>query len=77
LVYCFTETTKWGDWLKIKEELAYRIMEIVHKAGTGFAFPSTSLYIESIPSERPEAFVQPGSAEQVPGPSPDSDGVDK
>lgn len=59
LVYCFTETTKWGDWLQIKEELAYKIMEIVHAAGTGFAFPSTSLYIESIPSERPEAFVPP------------------
>lgn len=59
LVYCFTETTKWGEWLQIKEELAYKIMEIVHKAGTGFAFPSTSLYIESIPSERPEAFVPP------------------
>lgn len=81
LVYCFTETTKWGDWLKIKEELAYCIMEIVHKAGTGFAFPSTSLYIESIPSERPEAFVPPGSeqggseqgkSEEAPGPSSDS-----
>ncbi len=77
LVYCFTETTKWGDWLKIKEDLAYSIMDIVHKAGTGFAFPSTSLYIESIPSERPEAFVPPGSAEQIQSPSPDSDGTDK
>lgn len=66
LVYCFTETTKWGDWLKIKEELAYKIMEIVHEAGTGFAFPSTSLYIESIPSERPEAFVPPGSGSEKP-----------
>ena len=61
LVYCFTETTKWGEWLKIKEDLAYKIMEIVHDAGTGFAFPSTSLYIESIPSERPEAFIPPGN----------------
>jgi MscS family membrane protein len=77
LVYCFTETTKWGDWLKIKEDLAYSIMDIVHKAGTGFAFPSTSLYVESIPSERPEAFVPPGSAEQIQSPSPDSDGTDK
>lgn len=61
LVYCFTKTTKWGEWLVVKEELAYKIMEIVQEAGTGFAFPSTSLYIESIPSERPEAFVPPGS----------------
>lgn len=66
LVYCFTETTKWGEWLQIKEELAYKIMEIVQGAGTGFAFPSTSLYIESIPSERPEAFVPPGKHDQTP-----------
>lgn len=64
LVYCFTKTTKWGEWLKIKEELAYKVMEIVHESGTGFAFPSTSLYIESIPSERPEAFVPPGKDEE-------------
>ncbi len=64
LVYCFTKTTKWGEWLEVKEELAYKIMEIVHEAGTGFAFPSTSLYIETIPSERPEAFVPPGSDKQ-------------
>lgn len=59
LVYCFTKTTKWGEWLIVKEELAYKIMEIVDKAGTGFAFPSTSLYVETIPSERPESFVPP------------------
>lgn len=68
LVYCFTKTTKWGEWLKVKEELAYKIMEIVQDAGTGFAFPSTSLYIESIPSERPEAFVPPGSGKSAPKP---------
>jgi len=73
LVYCFTKTTKWGEWLIVKEELAYKIMEIVHEAGTGFAFPSTSLYIESIPSERPEAFVPPGSDKQDAGASTTND----
>ena len=73
LVYCFTKTTKWGEWLIVKEELAFKIMEIVHEAGTGFAFPSTSLYIESIPSERPEAFVPPGSDKQDAGASTTND----
>ncbi len=59
LVYCFTYTKVWGEWLEIKERLAYKIMDIVHGAGAGFAFPSTSLYIESLPADRPEPFVPP------------------
>ena len=59
MVYCFTKTTVWGEWLKIKEDLACKIKEIVEGIGTGFAFPSQSLYIENIPSERAEIFVPP------------------
>ncbi len=59
LLYCFTRTTKWGEWLQIKEELAYKVKEIVEGAGTGFAFPSRSLYVHTLPSERPEAFAPP------------------
>lgn len=60
LVYCFTKSTRWGEWLETKEKLAYKIMEIVEEAGSGFAFPSTSIYIESLPADRPEPFVPPG-----------------
>ncbi len=60
LVYCFTQTTQWGEWLEIKERLAYEIMDIVHGAGTGFAFPSTSLYVESLPADQPEPFIPSG-----------------
>ncbi|WPZ32952.1 mechanosensitive ion channel family protein [Thalassobaculum sp. OXR-137] len=46
LIYCFTNTTDWGEWLEIRERFAYRIKEVVEGAGAGFAFPSRSLYIE-------------------------------
>lgn len=55
LLYCFTKTTVWGEWLEIKERLAYKVKEIVADAGTGFAFPSRSLYLETMP-EAPEIF---------------------
>lgn len=55
LVYCFTNTIVWGDWLEIKERLAYAIKDIVEGAGTGFAFPSRSLYLETLP-DAPEVF---------------------
>jgi small-conductance mechanosensitive channel len=59
LLYCFTRTTDWGAWLKIKEELAYKMKEIVEGAGTGFAFPSQSLYVHTLPSEKPDVFTPP------------------
>jgi MscS family membrane protein len=59
LLYCFTKTTAWGEWLAVKEVLAYKIKEIVESHGTAFAFPSTSLYVESLPLGAPEAFSPP------------------
>ncbi len=49
MIYCFTRTTNWGEWLEIKERLAYAIKEIVETSGTSFAFPSQSIYVEAIP----------------------------
>ncbi len=59
MVYCFTKTTVWGEWLKIKEALAYKIKETVEGAGTAFAFPSQSIYVESFPGDKAEIFVPP------------------
>ena len=60
MVYCFTLTTKWGEYLEIKERLAYKVMNVVHGAGTAFAFPSRSLYVESLPGDdAPEIFQPP------------------
>jgi len=63
MLYCFTKTTVWGEWLEVKERLAYRVKEIVADVGTSFAFPSTSVYVESLPEEAPEVFVPPGMNE--------------
>ncbi len=59
MVYCFTRTIVWGEWLEAKERLAYAIKDIVEGAGTGFAFPSTSIYVESLPGSGPEVFSPP------------------
>ncbi|MDP6344741.1 MAG: mechanosensitive ion channel family protein [Alphaproteobacteria bacterium] len=60
MLYCFTRTTNWGEWMRVKEDLAFRIKQIVEGAGSGFAFPSTSIYLESLPFGTPEVF--PASA---------------
>lgn len=63
MIYCFTKTTNWGEWLEIKEAFAMAIKEIVeNKAKTGFAFPSQSLYLEQWPEDTAELFIPPKAA---------------
>jgi MscS family membrane protein len=64
MLYCFTKTNDWGEWLEIKESLAYAIKEIVETAGSAFAFPSQSLYIETNIGEGHETLVLPDSKTQ-------------
>jgi MscS family membrane protein len=56
LVQVFTVTNDWSEFLKIKEELAVSIIEIVEANNAGFAFPSQSIYVESFPNEKSEIF---------------------
>ncbi len=51
LIYCFTNTNVWAEWLRIKEELLLRIKEIVEEAGAAFAFSTSSVYIEKMESK--------------------------
>jgi MscS family membrane protein len=48
-IYAFTHTTVWKEWLDTRQEIFLAIMKIVENAGTSFAFPSTSLYVEKAP----------------------------
>jgi len=47
LVYCFTQSTNWAEWLEVKEDVMYKIMEIFEKNNLEFAFPSMSIYNEN------------------------------
>ncbi len=46
LIYCFTSTNDWDEFLQIKERLAIFTKNEVEKLGLNFAFPSQSIYIE-------------------------------
>ena len=52
LVYCFTKTVNWEDWLATKEDIMHKIMEIFEKNSLEFAFPSMSIYNESDSKEQ-------------------------
>jgi MscS family membrane protein len=50
-IYTFTTTANWAKYLEIREDIHIRIMQIVEDNGSGFAFPSQSIYVESLPEE--------------------------
>ncbi len=56
LVQTFTVTNDWAEFLKIKETLAVKIIEIIENNEAGFAFPSQSLYVEKLSDEKTEIF---------------------
>ncbi len=47
--YFFTNTTNWQEYLMVRERINLSIMKIVEDNKAGFAFPSQSVYIESLP----------------------------
>ena len=47
LVYCFTKSIDWNEWLEIKEDVMHKIMKIFEKNNLEFAFPSLSIYNEN------------------------------
>jgi MscS family membrane protein len=47
LVYCFTKSVGWEDWLRTKEDVMHKIMDIFEKNNLEFAFPSLSIYNEN------------------------------
>ena len=45
LVVYFVDSPKWNDLIDVKEDINYKIMEIVRSNNSDFAFPSTTVYL--------------------------------
>lgn len=55
-IYAFTLTTRWDEYMQVREELLLEFMRQFEHLGLSFAFPSQSLYVESLPPGAPEAM---------------------
>jgi MscS family membrane protein len=44
-IYAYIRTRDWLNYRAIREDLNFRMMDIVKEAGTGFAFPSQTTYL--------------------------------
>jgi len=51
MVYCFTTTTVWGEYLDARQEICLRIMRLLEAQGLEIAFPSRSVYLHPDPRQ--------------------------
>jgi MscS family membrane protein len=49
----FVNTNDWDIMIRVKEAINLRIMDIVTKNGCSFAFPTSNVYLQSGPAEKP------------------------
>ena len=40
LIYCFSRTVNWAEWLEVKEDVLFKIAEILEKNNLEFAYPT-------------------------------------
>jgi MscS family membrane protein len=52
LVIYFVTSNEFGIMIETKEAINFQIMQIVQNHGASFAFPSQSLYVESMPKQQ-------------------------
>jgi len=53
LLQYYTDTADYAEYLQIVEDINLKIMEIVERNGSSFAFPSRSIYVEKLPTAEP------------------------
>ncbi len=54
-VFAYVRVADYAEFLEVQEDLNLRVMDLVEAAGTGFAFPSQTLYVgrdEGLPADK-------------------------
>jgi len=46
LVYCFTKSTDWKEWLDAKEDVMYKIASILKSNNLSFAYPALAIHMQ-------------------------------
>ena len=46
LIYCFSKSPAWEDWLETKEDIMIKISKLVKKNHCDFAYPTQSIVVK-------------------------------
>lgn len=58
MVYCFSKTTVWAEFLAVRESLNLQLMQTLEEIGVEFAFPSRALYMRENDSEQRDRHTE-------------------
>jgi len=58
-ILCYTDPVTLTEFTAIKQRLIYEIMRVVRGNGSEFAYPSTSVYVESTPESEDDKIPEP------------------
>ncbi|BDY11698.1 mechanosensitive ion channel family protein [Hydrogenimonas cancrithermarum] len=64
LIYCFSKSVIWQEWLDVKQDVLLKIWEILESYNLDFAFPSESLYFD--PENIKESFKPFAKTPKIP-----------
>ena len=48
-IYCFTKTTVWAEYHKVKEDVLLRTYDLITELGAEVAFPTQTLHLQVEP----------------------------
>jgi MscS family membrane protein len=54
MVYCFSKSVNWQEWLEVKQDVIFRCCDIVAANGLSIAFPSRTLYLRDAAMPAPD-----------------------
>ena len=52
LIICHTYETNYAAYLKVREKVNLLVLDVLAKDGVSCAFPSRSIYVETLPREK-------------------------
>ena len=48
-IYCFTQTTNWQEYHEVKQDVLFKILDIVANHGAQVAFPTRVITMQEVP----------------------------
>lgn len=62
LIYCFSKSVVWAEWLEVKEDVLFKIAEILAKNNLEFAYPTQVMIMKGAESSSPHNDHSAGSS---------------
>jgi MscS family membrane protein len=57
LIYCFSRSVQWVDWLEVKEDVMFKIADIIKRNNLEFAYPAMSVHVNKDEDEKQRSVL--------------------